>query len=160
MLGWRPWAEMAQFFDESDAGINLDALHYETIYGTRTRLVEMMAAGLPVVTSEGTELIKHITQHQAGLVFASGDALGFGNCLLRLAADTALHGHLAQCALRFATERLAFEVTLAPVRRWVLHPQRAPDHRRMEVDSAIKRVEFRLRSFLRRVDWLARGADR
>ena len=56
MLGWRPWSEMAAYYDESDVGINIDALHYETIYGTRTRLVEMIAAGLPVVTSLGAEL--------------------------------------------------------------------------------------------------------
>ena len=56
MLGWRPWSEMATYYRESNVGINIDALHYETIFGTRTRLVEMIASGLPVVTSLGAEL--------------------------------------------------------------------------------------------------------
>lgn len=57
MLGWRPWSEMATYYRESNVGINIDALHYETILGNvYAGLVEMIASGLPVVTSLGAEL--------------------------------------------------------------------------------------------------------
>jgi glycosyltransferase involved in cell wall biosynthesis len=160
MLGWRPWTEMAQFYNESDVGVNLDAMHYETIYGTRTRLVEMMSAGLPVVSSEGTEIIKHIVQNEAGLVFASGDTKCFGECLIRIATNTSLRNHMAERALRLATGKLSFNVTLDPVRAWVQNPQHAPDHIQANKDRFLKRMEFRMRSVVRRADWVFRNVDR
>jgi glycosyltransferase involved in cell wall biosynthesis len=160
MLGWRPWSEMAQFYNESDVGVNLDALHYETLYGTRTRLVEMMSAGLPVVSSEGTEIIKHIVQNEAGLVFVSGDAKGFGDCLLRLANDSSSQKRMAERAKTFAANKLSFGVTLDPVRKWAQNPRHAPDHIKTNADSLMKQVEFRMRSAVRRADWFMRKMDR
>jgi glycosyltransferase involved in cell wall biosynthesis len=160
MLGWRPWTEMAQFYNESDVGVNLDAMHYETIYGTRTRLVEMMSAGLPVVSSEGTEIIKDIVKNEAGLVFPSGDAKHFGECLVRIATNTSLRNHMAERALRLATGKLSFNVTLDLVRAWVQNPQHAPDHIQANKDRFLKRVEFRMRSVVRHADWVFRNVDR
>jgi glycosyltransferase involved in cell wall biosynthesis len=160
MLGWRPWEEMTKFYNESDVGVNLDAMHYETIYGTRTRLVEMIASGLPVVSSEGTEIIKDIVQNESGLVFASGDAKYFGECLVRIATNTSLRNHMAERALRLATGKLSFNVTLDPVRAWVQNPKHAPDHIQANKDYFLKRVEFRMRSAMRRADWFMRNVDR
>ncbi len=90
MLGWRPWSEMATYYRESNVGINIDALHYETIFGTRTRLVEMIASGLPVVTSLGAELSYLLRDGGVALTFAVGDWQMLGQNLAQMAANPAL----------------------------------------------------------------------
>ena len=44
LLGWRPWSEMAAYYRESDVGINIDALHYETLFGKLGCGTELSAA--------------------------------------------------------------------------------------------------------------------
>jgi glycosyltransferase involved in cell wall biosynthesis len=85
MMGWRPWTEIFGYYRESDVGLNIDALHYETIYGTRTRLTEMIAAGLPVITSRGTELSYLLEDRGVALTFEVGDWQGLGQQIMTLA---------------------------------------------------------------------------
>ncbi len=89
LLGWRPWPEMAGFYRESDAGINIDAFHYETLYGTRTRLADMIGAGLPVITTLGPELADVLAAEKAALTFTIGDWRGLADHVAMLAADRA-----------------------------------------------------------------------
>ncbi|NIN66592.1 MAG: glycosyltransferase, partial [Anaerolineae bacterium] len=84
-LGWQPWSRIDAYYRESDVGINIDAYHYETVYGTRTRLLEMMGAGLPVVTSLGSELSYHLMDREAALTFEIGDWQRLSEHLLTLA---------------------------------------------------------------------------
>lgn len=102
----------------SNVGINIDALHYETIFGTRTRLVEMIAAGLPVVTSLGAELSYLLRDAGVALTFAVGDSAALGEALARLAADAQATGCMAQAALHYARHDLSFTTTTAPLRAW------------------------------------------
>ena len=109
MLGWRPWSEMATYYRESNVGINIDALHYETIFGTRTRLVEMIASGLPVVTSLGAELSYLLRDAGVALTFEVGDWQMLGQNLAQMAANPALtceHGGWPPIAMPRRTCRL------------------------------------------------------
>ncbi|MEZ4731872.1 MAG: glycosyltransferase family 4 protein [Caldilineaceae bacterium] len=153
MLGWRPWAEIPTFYQESDVGINIDALHYETLYGTRTRLVEMIASGLPVVTSLGAELSYRLRDQKAALTFAVGDWQTLGEQLVQLASNRLLRDQMAQTAYHFATGDLSFAHTTRAVRSWVQYPQVAPDKQHITLPVKMRQVEYRLRSALRQVLW-------
>jgi len=153
MLGWRPWAEVPHFYQESDVGINIDALHYETLYGTRTRLVEMIASGLPVVTSLGAELSYLLRDKSAALTFAVGDWQTMGEQLLSLASNSELRNEMARTAYTFATGELSFTNTTHAIRSWVQHPTVAPDRQPQGIQTTVRQFEYRLRTALRRVLW-------
>lgn len=153
MLGWRPWSEVPTFYRESDVGINIDALHYETIYGTRTRLVEMIADGLPVVTSLGAELSYLLRDRGAALTFEVGDWQGMGEQLVKLAQEPALRDQMAATAHDFASTVLSFAATTKAVREWVRDPQVAPDKVQQDAQSTIDSWKHRLRSLLRQMMW-------
>ncbi|MCB0107962.1 MAG: glycosyltransferase family 4 protein, partial [Caldilineaceae bacterium] len=122
LLGWRPWSEIPTFYRESDVGINIDALHYETIYGTRTRLVEMIASGLPVITSLGAELSYLLRDRGAALTFEVGDWQSMGEQIGKLAQNNALREQMAHTAHEFANTVLSFAATTKAVREWVRQP--------------------------------------
>jgi glycosyltransferase involved in cell wall biosynthesis len=160
MLGWRPWVEVADYYRESDIGFNIDALHYETLFGTRTRLVEMLGTGLPVVTSLGCELSDLIGQYGAGLTFESGDWQGMGEQILNLAKDKTLFTNAAQKAIDYATNELSFANTTASVRNWVNAPTMAPDNAPENTPKLSHRVEYKARAMLRQLIWQVSGMNR
>jgi glycosyltransferase involved in cell wall biosynthesis len=160
MLGWRPWSEMATYYRESNVGINIDALHYETIFGTRTRLVEMIASGLPVITSLGAELSYLLRDAGVALTFDVGDWEQLGRNLEQMAADAELTRSMAAAAYRYAQEDLSFATTTRPLRDWVHNPSVAPDKQGLSRSDHLRGVEHRARSTLRQVIWHVSGIDR
>jgi glycosyltransferase involved in cell wall biosynthesis len=159
LLGWRPWSEIPQFYRESDVGINIDALHYETIYGTRTRLVEMIASGLPVVTSLGAELSYLLRDRGAALTFEVGDWQGMGEQLARLAQEPALRDQMAHIAHEFANTVLSFAATTKAVREWVRQPRLAPDKAEQDGRTLAQQMEYRVRSVVRQAMWRLTAAE-
>jgi len=160
MLGWRPWSEMGAFYLSSDVGLNIDALHYETIYGTRTRLVEMIAAGLPVITSLGAELSYLLQEAGAALTFVVGDAAGLRQQILTLALDDDCRRQVAARAGHYATHDLSFYQTTAPLRAWVNQPSPAPDRRPQSWADVGQEWEHQARARLRWRLWQLTGRDK
>ena len=160
MLGWRPWTEIANYYRESDVGLNIDALHYETIYGTRTRLVEMIATGLPVITSLGCELSDLLSAQGAGLTFEIGDWQSLGKQILTLAADRDLHSDMTQSAFNYANNGLSFATTTAPIRAWVQEPKLAPDRKAVNFQEKLQHLEYRARSLMRGIIWRVASLDK
>jgi glycosyltransferase involved in cell wall biosynthesis len=159
LLGWRPWSEMTTYYRESDVGINIDALHYETIFGTRTRLVEMIAWGLPVVTSLGPELGYLLRDSGAALTFEVGDGAQLGQNLSTMAADGERTRRMAGAAFRYAQEELSFAATTQPLRAWVAAPLAAPDKQPVGAVERMRSAEHRARKTLRQVLWHVKGED-
>jgi hypothetical protein len=160
MLGWRPWSEIMDFYRESDVGLNIDALHYETIYGTRTRLVEMIAAGLPVVTSLGSELSYLLRDADVALAFEVGDAQGLSKQILTLSRNEEKRCDMANGAYRYAANDLSFYETTAPLRKWVSDPQNAPDKQTEQTfKDRMQKLEYSARAFLRQLLWQISYSD-
>lgn len=159
MMGWRPWTEISSYYRESDVGLNIDALHYETIYGTRTRLMEMIVAGLPVITSLGTELSYLLEDRGAALTFEVGDWQGLGQRILTLVQDPRRRRKLAQSAVNSARTEFSFYNTTAPLREWVRRPRLSPGRVAVSTREKVKQLEFQGRSFLRQVLWRIAAMD-
>jgi len=119
MRGWQPWETIPRYYAAADVGISIDALHYETIYGTRTRLLEMIGAGLPVLTSLGSELSYILQERGAALTFEPGDAQILGEHITGLVNMPNQHRALAEAATRLGQTELSFAATTGPLRRWI-----------------------------------------
>jgi glycosyltransferase involved in cell wall biosynthesis len=159
MLGWQPWSEIPRYYQSCEIGLNIDAMHYETLYGTRTRLVEMIAEGLPVLTTEGTELSGLLRDWGAGVTFPVGRSIRLQECLLELARDANHVVQMSRTAKRAARVELSFERTTAPLCAWVQNPNPAPDRERRS-GSVPLAAGHRLRALARHVAWQMTGRDR
>ncbi|RKZ25425.1 hypothetical protein DRQ29_06345 [bacterium] len=146
LLGWRSRRDVLRAYKESDIGINIDRYHYELVFGTRTRLVSMIAYGLPVITTTGCELSYIIKENGLGLTFEIGDARGLANALLNYAKDLkANRRHYSTVALQHFKEHYTYTRTCEPLLKWLKKPRRAPDSdcsKRpvLVVDSASRQV--------------------
>lgn len=160
LLGWRPWSEIAGLYADSDLGISVDARHYETTYGTRTRLVEMLGAGLPVITTLGTDLSRLLLECGAALTFDIGDWRALGEHLRDAAAHPARRHTLADAAQTCASENLSFAATTAPLRAWAAHPAKAPDRLPANRPARGATWQMRTRTAARLMLWHLAGRDR
>jgi glycosyltransferase involved in cell wall biosynthesis len=153
MLGWQPSTVVPGLYQQADVGINLDSFHYETLLGTRTRLVEMMHYGLPVLTTLGCELSYIVKDKGLGLTFEIGDADTFRDQILALSKDSSLQQRLARQANQYANEQLSFAKTTEPFLQWVKDPKFAPD--RVENKSKFEVEEFKnlIRGGMRSLLW-------
>lgn len=161
LLGWQPSTLIPGLYPQADIGVNLDAFHYETLLGTRTRLVEMMHYGLPVLTTLGCELSYIVKEKELGLTFEIGDAATFTQQILMLAKDRSLQQRLAKQANQYTEEQLSFHKTTEVFLQWAKEPKFAPDRlekrSRFDMDEFKSRFRGRMRSLLWRLWGLERG---
>jgi glycosyltransferase involved in cell wall biosynthesis len=160
MLGWRSWQEIPQFYIESDIGINIDAMHYETIYGTRTRLLEMLAAGLPVITTLGSELSYMMREAGVALTFPIGNSEMLATHILELSFDREKCQAFSARADQYARADMSFSTTTQTLRKWVRSPVLALDHEEIRVSKYLKEVENQGRAVLRQVLWRMAGLEK
>ena len=152
-LGWRSWQEIPDLYRASDVGINIDGVHYETTYGTRTRLVEMLAYGLPVITSSGCELSDQIPVKGAGISFSSGDPASFARAILDLASSQAIVAGMRKAAHDLVRGEWSFGATTSELRSWANAPQVAPDHMQEGAVSRAMQLKYWLRTQTRLQLW-------
>lgn len=128
LLGWQRHKDVLRAYTESDIGINIDRYHYELIFGTRTRLVQMIAFGLPVITTVGCELSYIIRDNRLGLTFEIGDADGMAEALIRYAEQLpASRAEYSRRALDYFQKYHSYTRTCQPLLEWAKRPRRAPD---------------------------------
>ncbi|MEE8523308.1 MAG: glycosyltransferase family 4 protein, partial [Thermoanaerobaculia bacterium] len=126
-VGWVPTEHVASYYFESDLGVNVDSRNYETVFGARNRLNDMMKTGLAVLTTLGTEISEVIDEHGLGLTCAIGDSAGFAERLIWAARHPEELRAMAEGARDFVCERFSYARTTAPMRAWAAAPWRAPD---------------------------------
>lgn len=160
MLGWQPSSVIPGLYQQADVGVNLDASHYETMLGTRTRLVEMMHHGLPVITTLGCELSYIVKNQELGLTFRIGDAKTFANQIRALAKDDSLQKKLAQRASDYTKHELSFEQTTHSFLEWAKEPNFAPDRGKKKTGFNLRDLEFNLRAMLRSILWKVWALER
>lgn len=87
---WVPYAERGAYLAEADAGVSAHLAGVETHFAFRTRLLDYLWAGLPVICSAGDSLGEEIAQAGAGLLVGVGDLDGWVAAIRRIHDDAAL----------------------------------------------------------------------
>lgn len=86
---WVPYDERAAWLADADVGVSLAPGHVESTFAHRTRVLDYLWAGLPVLHSadpgEPDDLARLIDAHGAGVVVAPGDVAGLAAAIGRLA---------------------------------------------------------------------------
>lgn len=128
MLGWVEARELFPLYKECDLGLNVDSMNYETVFGARNRLTNMMAANLPILTTLGTEISELIREHKLGYVIPIGNVERFANTLVTAARSQTDNKTYGKRAHSYCTQHFTYEATTTSLVQWAKHPQLAPDN--------------------------------
>ena len=149
---WVRYDERADYLLEADVGVSTHLDHVETAFSFRTRMLDYLWAGLPMVCTRGDVFARLVEEHGLGLTVDDGDVDGLADALERLLVDDAFAGgcraNVAGLAPSFHWSRV-----LAPLLAFCASPRRAPDlvdeDPRRRLASGVGRL-YRPRSGLRR----------
>lgn len=141
-LGWLPPEDLGGIYRETDLALNIDEKNYETFFGARTRINNLMAAGVPVLTTFGTEVSRDIEEAGCGMVCPPGDTHALIKCVLEAFREPERLRELGRRGRVFALEQWSPDRLIEPVREWARKPELAPDN------AAKLRARPRLSSFL------------
>ncbi len=147
--GWVPYDSRQNWLLDADIGVSTHLEHAETAFAFRTRLLDYLWAGLPVVATAGDAFADLIVEEGLGRVVAPGDVEGLEHALHELLSDPQA---FEECRDNIARVRQSFEwpTTLQPLLRFCREPSRAADRLtaplREGSDGALARLMRRTRT--------------
>lgn len=79
--GWTPYQERQNFLLEADIGVSIHSEHLETQYAFRTRILDYIWAGLPILSTIGDSFAELIQCRQLGHVVPYGDVQAIAHAI-------------------------------------------------------------------------------
>ncbi len=122
---WVRYDERADYLLEADVGVSTHLDHVETDFSFRTRMLDYLWAGLPMVCTRGDVFAGLVDAHGLGRTVAPGDVEGLAAALDELLDDEAAAS--CRAAVRALAPQFAWPRVLAPLLAFCAAPRRAPD---------------------------------
>jgi glycosyltransferase involved in cell wall biosynthesis len=128
---WVSYDERQNYLLEADVGVSLHFAHLETHFSFRTRLLDYIWAGLPVIVTRGDVLSDLIEDHQLGWAVGYESVDDVTAAILESASVSR-----SEFGARFAaiTPQLNWDVALQPLIEFCREPRCAPDKHRARND--------------------------
>ncbi|WP_221620819.1 glycosyltransferase family 4 protein [Actinomyces bowdenii] len=127
---WVVYEDRINYLMDADIGISTHFDHIETAFSFRTRILDYLWAGLPIVCSAGDSFGALVEQRELGATVPVGDTEALASAITRILTDEAhaeqIRGRVAQAAEEFRWRR-----SLEPLTSYCAHPRRAADHDRL-----------------------------
>jgi len=115
--GWIEYHRRGPIFRRADIGVSIHKTHFETRYAFRTRMLDYLKYGLPIVGTEGDVFAELVAGERLGRVVRSGNVEDLSRALVELAANVderaAIRGRV-----NLVRERFLWERTVAPLVQW------------------------------------------
>jgi glycosyltransferase involved in cell wall biosynthesis len=124
---WVDYADRQNYLLEADIGVSAHAAHLETEFSFRTRILDYLWTGLPVVTNSGDELARIVNEAGCGRIVEPGDPQVLAGALDALLDDPIAR---AECSARSSAlgQRYRWSQVLKPLIDFCADPRRAADH--------------------------------
>jgi glycosyltransferase involved in cell wall biosynthesis len=123
---WVPYEQRADWLLDADIGVSTHLDHVETAFSFRTRVLDYLWAGLPIVCTAGDAMGELVVDHDLGAAVPAGDVHALAAAVEALLADA---DRRKACAANVAEIAPSFEWgrALAPLLAFCDAPRRAPD---------------------------------
>ncbi len=129
LAGWVKRELVPAFVAEADLGVLTDRPMYEGVLGSKNRVVQWMAAGLPCVYNRVGDVGDLLAREEVGLVFEVGNSADLARQIVWAAGHRAELRGMAQRARRLCERDLSVEKATLALRAWSARPTHAPDYR-------------------------------
>jgi glycosyltransferase involved in cell wall biosynthesis len=141
--GWVPYAERGKWLAEADLGVSAHLDHLEARFSYRTRILDYLWAGLPVVTSSGDALGDLVAARGLGHAVEPGDVDGFVAGCGALLGDRKRYGE-ARSRIDGLRPSLVWSEVARPLSDWCARIHELPPRRpRKDVLRRAARAQYR-----------------
>lgn len=123
---WVPYHRRADWLLDADVGITAHFDHVETRFSFRTRVLDYLWAGLPVICTGGDTLAEVVERRGLGITVPAEDAGAIAAAIEALAADPEARAARGAAAREYAAT-LTWPAAVAPLARYCADPRPAPD---------------------------------
>jgi len=134
---WVQYSERQNWLLEADAGVSTHMSHIETTFAFRTRILDYLWAGLPMVVTEGDSFAALVTDEGLGVVVPANDVAALEAAIERVLYDEEFAAAARQNVQR-VREEFVWERVLAPLVEFVRSPRRAADQLNGRVDRELR----------------------
>lgn len=125
---WVDFSQRQNYLTEADAGVSTHFAHVETTYSFRTRILDYLWAGLPMVVTKGDHFAELIEREGLGVAVDADDVDALADALERVLFDEGFASS-ARANVARVREQYRWETVLAPLVDFVASASRAADRR-------------------------------
>lgn len=126
---WVPFDERANFLLDANVGVSTHYVHLETAFSFRTRLLDYLWAGLPIIATEGDNFAPIIEHYQLGLVVDEGDVASCAEAIINMIENPELIEKYSLNVSRIR-ERFRWSKVAEPLLSFVEKGKRSADFQR------------------------------
>ncbi len=123
---WVPYDERLGYLLDADLGLSTHREHLETRFAFRTRMLDYIWAGLPIVCTSGDHFADLVESRGLGLTVPPSDPVALASAIRRLLDDESLRCRCRQNEREIA-DALRWSQVVEPLRRFCAAPQFAGD---------------------------------
>jgi hypothetical protein len=145
---WVDYADRQNYLLEADVGVSTHHAHIETTFSFRTRILDYLWAGLPMVVTAGDHFADLIAREELGRVVPAEDVDALAVALEEALFDTAFRDRAIENVRRVAAH-YTWPVVLAPLVEFVNDPKPAADRADPAARERARRQRLKRRSGLR-----------
>jgi glycosyltransferase involved in cell wall biosynthesis len=120
---WVPYRDRGSWLLEADCAVSTHVEHLETRFAFRTRLLDCLWAGLPIVCTRGDELAERVEHEDLGATVPERDPEALAAALERV-LDRGRTSYAPQLAA--AADDVRWARVAEPLIRWLTEPQLPP----------------------------------
>src|SRR5438876_1778160 len=118
---WAPYEQRQNFLLEADVGISAHPASVESRYAFRTRVLDYIWAGLPMILSQGDYFGDFVVRERVGPALPPGDVMAWKEAILALADNPDLRQEM-RSRLQALAPRFYWEAVAAPLVEYCNQP--------------------------------------
>ena len=126
LRGWVDRGVLEETYSRASAAVYTDIPGGETMLGARTRTLDWIARGIPVICTRGAEISQDIESGNLGIVVPQSDAEALGRALLEVSLSPGVRGGIVRSQKTWCKGPGNMETLFEPLIRWCSHPRKLP----------------------------------
>lgn len=134
---WIPYARRGDYLSEADIGLSLHLDNIETHFAYRTRLLDYIWAGLPMVVTGGDALSARAEKAGVATIVPPGDASAVATALLQQ-LERADRQPSGRARPQILVDEMRWSTVVRPLLDFCRSPRRAADYSRQKTMPALK----------------------
>lgn len=126
ITGWVSAEELEEIQKRASAAVYTDFLSGETLLGARTRVLDWVSRGIPVVCTTGAEISETVKAHGLGIAVPPESPETLGEAFLELADDASATERIRLSQERWRQGEGNIKQVFKPLIEWCTDPVRLP----------------------------------